>query len=85
MSNFWLKHCRQPDLYEESPASSEYSTGSTLMPYTATDKTEKTPVEIGALHEDIPNELQSVHVKEQSDIDECEKESISCANMSQGY
>ncbi|KAG8654087.1 transcription factor MYB124 isoform X2 [Manihot esculenta] len=75
---------RQPDLYEESPASSEYSTGSTLMPYTATDKTEKTPVEIGALHEDIPNELQSVHVKEQSDIDECEKESISCANMSQG-
>lgn len=55
------------------------------MPYTATDKTEKTPVEIGALHEDIPNELQSVHVKEQSDIDECEKESISCANMSQGY
>ncbi|KAF2325418.1 hypothetical protein GH714_027893 [Hevea brasiliensis] len=75
---------RQPDLYEESPASSEYSTGSTLMPCTAPDKTEQTQVEIGALHEDFPIELQSVHVKEQRDVDECEKESISCANITQG-
>ncbi|KAM7250556.1 hypothetical protein ACFE04_022439 [Oxalis oulophora] len=29
---------RQPDLYEESPASSEYSTGSTLMPHTTVDQ-----------------------------------------------
>ncbi|KAF2302401.1 hypothetical protein GH714_036197 [Hevea brasiliensis] len=32
---------RQSDLYEESPASSEYSTGSTLIPYTAVIKQSK--------------------------------------------
>ncbi|KAJ9172174.1 hypothetical protein P3X46_015445 [Hevea brasiliensis] len=75
---------RQSDLYEESPASSEYSTGSTLIPYTAADKTEQTQAEIGALQEDIPNELHSVHSKEQSNVDECEKEIISCANITRG-
>ncbi|CAI0627778.1 unnamed protein product [Linum tenue] len=34
---------RQPDLYEESPASSEFSTGSSLMPYSAPDATTEQP------------------------------------------
>ncbi|XP_012067596.1 transcription factor MYB124 isoform X2 [Jatropha curcas] len=74
---------RQPDLYEDSPASSEYSTGSTLMPNTVLDKTEQSQAEISALHKDIENELQSVHIKEQNDVDECDKEIISCTRISQ--
>ncbi|XP_015575305.1 transcription factor MYB124 isoform X1 [Ricinus communis] len=75
---------RQPDLYEDSPASSDYSTGSTLMPYTAPDKTEQAQAEIGEVHKDIGNELQSVNAEEQNDVDECEKEIIPCASISQG-
>lgn len=83
MSNLWLKWCRQPDLYE-SPTSSEYSTGSTLTPYTTAGKTEQNQVEVGELHEDVPNELQSVLTKEQSNTDECEKGIISFPNVTQG-
>ncbi|KAG8663206.1 hypothetical protein MANES_01G188000v8 [Manihot esculenta] len=74
---------RQPDLYE-SPTSSEYSTGSTLTPYTTAGKTEQNQVEVGELHEDVPNELQSVLTKEQSNTDECEKGIISLPNVTQG-
>uniref|UniRef100_A0A2P2JZC8 MYB family protein n=1 Tax=Rhizophora mucronata TaxID=61149 RepID=A0A2P2JZC8_RHIMU len=74
---------RQPDLQEESQASSEYSTGSTLMSYTAPDKTEKTQTEVSALDKDIGDELQSILIDEQNVGVECEKSTIFSANVSQ--
>ncbi|KAJ6718956.1 MYB PROTEIN-RELATED [Salix purpurea] len=73
---------RQLGLYEESPASSEYSTGSTQLPYPAPDKTEQTQAEIGALHEDIETEMQMVHIEEHF-VGACGKEVISSANITQ--
>ncbi|XWS64286.1 hypothetical protein CRYUN_Cryun06bG0173200 [Craigia yunnanensis] len=66
---------RQPDLYEASPASSEYSTGSTLMPHSAGEKGEQTQAKIDALHQDI----LSSHVGEQNCGSE-EKVALSSAN-----
>ncbi|CAK7326975.1 unnamed protein product [Dovyalis caffra] len=74
---------RQPDLYEESPASSEYSTGSIQLPYAAPDKTEQTKVEIGAMRKDIGIELQMVHIDEENFVGACDKEIISSANITQ--
>ncbi|KAH7570132.1 hypothetical protein JRO89_XS05G0050200 [Xanthoceras sorbifolium] len=54
---------RQPDLYE-SPASSEYSTGSTIIPHPARDKTDQIQAGVCASHQDIGAELQSVHIGE---------------------
>ncbi|WCJ27606.1 myb domain protein 88 [Euphorbia peplus] len=75
---------RQPDVYDESPASSEYSTGSTTMPYTIADKAEETQTEIVSLHKDIGDELQPVNVKDKNEVDQCEKEISSCVSMPQG-
>ncbi|XP_061973781.1 transcription factor MYB124-like isoform X2 [Populus nigra] len=75
---------RQPGLYEESPASSEYSTGSTLLPYPAPDKTEQTQAEIGALHKDIEIEMQMVRIDEENFVGACGKEIISSADITQG-
>ncbi|KAJ6351187.1 hypothetical protein OIU78_007173 [Salix suchowensis] len=71
---------RQPDLYEESPSSSEYSTGSTHLPYTAPDKIEQT--QAGVLHKDIEIELQMVHLDEGNFVGACD-EIISSANITQ--
>ncbi|XVE91453.1 hypothetical protein REPUB_Repub01dG0011100 [Reevesia pubescens] len=67
---------RQPDLYEASPASSEYSTGSTLMPHPAGEKGEETQTQIDLLHQDI----LSSHIGEQNCGSEEEKRSLSSAN-----
>ncbi|XP_050237959.1 transcription factor MYB124 isoform X2 [Mercurialis annua] len=75
---------RQPDLYEDSPASSEYSTGSTTMPCTAIDKTKQAQAETGEAHEDVEDEMQSVNVEEKNDVGECAKKIISRASISQG-
>uniref|UniRef100_A0A6M2ECS4 MYB family protein n=1 Tax=Populus davidiana TaxID=266767 RepID=A0A6M2ECS4_9ROSI len=72
---------RQPGLYEESPSSSEYSTGSTHLPYTAPDKTEQT--QAGVLHKDIEIELQMVHIDDGNFVGACDKEIISSANITQ--
>ncbi|KAK8526015.1 hypothetical protein V6N12_020496 [Hibiscus sabdariffa] len=53
---------RQPDLYEVSPSSSEYSTGSTLLPHPAGESGEKAQSKIDALHPDI----MSNHIGEQN-------------------
>ncbi|XP_031271015.1 transcription factor MYB124-like isoform X1 [Pistacia vera] len=57
---------RQPDLYEDSPASSEYSTGSTLIPRPVSDKPDQIQAEVDTLHQDIGAELQSIHIGEQN-------------------
>lgn len=50
---------RQPDMYESSPASSEYSTGSTLVPNALCDKTEDFRADICALPQNTGQGLQS--------------------------
>uniref|UniRef100_A0A5B7B1D9 Uncharacterized protein n=2 Tax=Davidia involucrata TaxID=16924 RepID=A0A5B7B1D9_DAVIN len=74
---------RQPDLYEESPGSSEYSTGSTLQSHTVGDKTEQSQSELCALHHDTGAELQSIHVGEQDGNGECENRILSGATTNQ--
>ncbi|XP_022733262.1 transcription factor MYB124-like isoform X2 [Durio zibethinus] len=67
---------RQPDLHEESPASSEYSTGSILMHHLDGEKGEETEVKIDALHQDIP----SSHIGEQNCRSEEAKRALCSAN-----
>lgn len=80
MSNWWLIYCRHPDLYEDSPASSEYSTGSTLVPHSAGDKVDQIQAELSALQQDGA-ELQSVHIADQNCLVEQNKGD---ANAQQG-
>ncbi|XP_059448528.1 transcription factor MYB124 isoform X1 [Corylus avellana] len=75
---------RQPDLYDESPGSSEYSTESTFLVHTASNKTEQAQAEIGSLHQDIRTGSQSIHIGEQKDVGECEKGVIFGATTKQG-
>jgi myb proto-oncogene protein len=63
---------RQPALYDESPASSDYSTGSTLMPHTAMDQIEESQPEI-----------QSINAVQQTDQNTQDKEIITNANLDQ--
>ncbi|CAN1187861.1 Transcription factor MYB88 [Linum perenne] len=72
---------RQPGLYEQSPASSEFSTGSSLMSYSAPDAIEQTRGEIDILHNDIETDLQTVHIEGQNGID---KEIVSNENIAEG-
>lgn len=76
--------CRQPDLYDESPGSSEYSTGSTLASHTADGKTEQTPAEIVEAHQDVGPGSQSIHIGEKNSLGECDKEILSGGTGSQG-
>lgn len=50
---------REPDVYESSSASSEYSAGSTLLPNMRGDKTEECQAEMSMLHQENRHELQS--------------------------
>ncbi|XVE85903.1 hypothetical protein DITRI_Ditri17bG0128800 [Diplodiscus trichospermus] len=70
---------RQPDLYEVSPASSEYSTGSTVMHHPAGEKIEETEVKTDALHQDI----LSSHIGEQNCGNEEAERVLSSANRNQ--
>ncbi|PSR88351.1 Myb-related protein like [Actinidia chinensis var. chinensis] len=74
---------RQPDLYEDSPGSSEYSTGSTLLSQQAGDKTEQSQSELRGLHEDIVVESQSTSIGNQNGIGDCENGLISSATRPQ--
>ncbi|KAG2707238.1 hypothetical protein I3760_05G139400 [Carya illinoinensis] len=74
---------REPDLYEESPGSSEYSTGSTLLSHVAENKMEQPQADIGSLHQDIARS-QSIHIGDQKDVGECQRGMISDATTKQG-
>ncbi|KAL0408676.1 UNVERIFIED_CONTAM: Transcription factor [Sesamum radiatum] len=50
---------REHDVYESSPASSEYSSGSTLLSNAAGDKTEECEAEVSVLHQETGHELLS--------------------------
>ncbi|XP_030512268.1 transcription factor MYB124 isoform X1 [Rhodamnia argentea] len=62
---------RQPDLCEESPASSEYSTASTISTHPVYDKAEEPQAKEVALHKDIESEIQTNHSDEQCVVDNC--------------
>ncbi|CAN0923727.1 Transcription factor MYB88 [Linum grandiflorum] len=59
---------RQPDLYEASPASSEFSTGSSLVSYSAPDATEQPQGEIDMLQNDIKTDLQTMPIEGRTSI-----------------
>ncbi|RYR59828.1 hypothetical protein Ahy_A05g025805 isoform A [Arachis hypogaea] len=65
---------RQMELYEDSPGSSEYSTGSTLLPHLGADNSEH------SLHQEIETELKSIHIGDQK---ECEQGVLSTATLDQ--
>ncbi|KAF3431429.1 hypothetical protein FNV43_RR26160 [Rhamnella rubrinervis] len=75
---------RQPDLYDESPGSSEYSTGSTLVSHAADGKTEQTPAEIVEARKNVGPGSQSIHVGEKNGLAECDKEILSGGTGNQG-
>ncbi|XP_022151137.1 transcription factor MYB124 isoform X2 [Momordica charantia] len=64
---------RQPSLHE-SPGSSEYSTGSTLVSQTAEEKIGQSQSEIGTHHQEAKFESGSTCTGEQNDFGESEKE-----------
>ncbi|XP_010527883.1 PREDICTED: uncharacterized protein LOC104805146 [Tarenaya hassleriana] len=66
---------RQPDLHD-SPASSEYSTGSTIMPHQSGDKTQQTLPETESTHEQDGAKLQAC-------LSEKNKGIVSNANVDQ--
>lgn len=80
-SDRWKIQCRQPDLYDESPGSSEYSTGSTLVSHTAVDRAEQMQAEIGAAHQDVG---QTFHIGDKNGLGECDKGILSGGTGSQG-
>ncbi|MED6162837.1 Transcription factor [Stylosanthes scabra] len=67
-------YSRQMELYEDSPGSSEYSTGSTLLPHLGADNSEH------SLHQEIGTELKSIHIEDQKG---CEQGVISNATLDQ--
>lgn len=81
MCDWWLTYCRHPDLFEDSPASSEYSTGSTLIPCPVGDTTDQIDAELSALHQAIGTELQSIDIAKQHCLVEQDK---GCADSKQG-
>ncbi|KAF7809156.1 transcription factor MYB88 [Senna tora] len=68
---------RQPELYEDSPSSSEYSTGSTVLPHSVSDNLEH------SLLQDIGTELKPIQLGDQKGVSECGKEVLSAATVGQ--
>ncbi|KAG2702294.1 hypothetical protein I3760_06G083000 [Carya illinoinensis] len=79
-----LPSWRQPDLCDESPGSSEYSTGSTLLSNMDGNKMEQAQAEICSLYQDIRTRPQSIHIGEHADVGEFETGVTSGATTTQG-
>ncbi|GFP86169.1 myb-related protein b [Phtheirospermum japonicum] len=71
---------REHDVYDSSPASSEYSTGSTLLSNLAGDKTEECRAELCALNQETQHELQSEQLDDQHRL--AEESRMCCPNAS---
>ncbi|XP_008446326.2 transcription factor MYB124 isoform X1 [Cucumis melo] len=71
---------REPNLHE-SPGSSEYSTGSTLVSQTAEEKIDQSQPEIGTHHQEPQFESGSSCTREQYNIGESEKEILPKTNL----
>ena len=74
----------QPDLCDESPGSSDYSAGSTLLLHSAANKLEQAHAEICSLHQDTGTGSESIHIEEPKDVGKCENGVISGATLKQG-
>ncbi|XLR34577.1 hypothetical protein S83_062477, partial [Arachis hypogaea] len=68
---------RQMDLYEDSPASSEYSTGSTILPLSAGDIIEHSS------HRDIETEMKTTQIEDKKEVDGCERGVLVTATLDQ--
>ncbi|XP_027360731.1 transcription factor MYB124-like [Abrus precatorius] len=68
---------RQMELYEDSPGSSEYSTGSTLLPHAAGENLEH------SLHQDIGTELKCIQIGDQKGFRGCDQGGLSSATLGQ--
>ncbi|XP_020975368.1 LOW QUALITY PROTEIN: transcription factor MYB88-like [Arachis ipaensis] len=68
---------RQMDLYEDSPASSEYSTGSTILPLSAGDIMEHSS------HRDIETEMKTTQIEDKKEADGCERGVLVTATLDQ--
>lgn len=73
---------RQPNLHE-SPGSSEYSTGSTIVSQTAEEKIDQSQPEIGTHHQEAKFE-SSTCTGEQNNIGESEKEILLKTTLERG-
>lgn len=73
---FWIYY-RQMELYEDSPGSSEYSTGSTLLPLSACENLEH------SLHQDIGTEL-NIQMGDPEEDRGCDQGVLSRATLDQG-
>ncbi|XP_038892946.1 transcription factor MYB124 isoform X2 [Benincasa hispida] len=71
---------REPNLHE-SPGSSEYSTGSTLVSQTVEEKLDQSQPEIGTRHQEPKFESGSTCTGEQNNIGESAKEILSKTNL----
>ncbi|XP_020218313.1 transcription factor MYB124 isoform X1 [Cajanus cajan] len=67
---------RKMELYEDSPGSSEYSTGSTLLPHSTGDNLEH------SLHQDIGTEL-NIQIGDQKGVGGCDQGVLSSATLDQ--
>ncbi|KAJ1386041.1 SANT/Myb domain [Sesbania bispinosa] len=68
---------RHMDLYEDSPGSSENSSGSTILPHCAGDNLEH------SLHQDIGTELKSIQIGDQKGVGGCGQMVLSSATLDQ--
>ena len=66
------------ELYEDSPASSEHSTGSTILPHSAGDNVEH------SLHRDTGTGMNSTQIEDEKKVDGCEKGVVSTETVDQG-
>ncbi|RYR25351.1 hypothetical protein Ahy_B02g059048 [Arachis hypogaea] len=72
-----MQDSRQMDLYEDSPASSEYSTGSTILPLSAGDIMEHSS------HRDIETEMKTTQIEDKKEVDGCERGVLVTATLDQ--
>jgi myb proto-oncogene protein len=66
------------ELYEDSPSSSEHSTGSTVLPHSAAENLEH------SLHQDNGTEQKSIQIEDQKGVGGCDQVVISSVTLDQG-
>ncbi|CAA2971760.1 myb-related A isoform X1 [Olea europaea subsp. europaea] len=71
---------RQPDLYDETPASSEYSTGSSVLSHAPGENPEECQAERCTFHQETGLQLQSSQLGDQPSLAEENRICISAAN-----
>ncbi|KAK2375105.1 transcription factor MYB88 [Trifolium repens] len=68
---------RYMELYEDSPSSSEHSTGSTILPHSAAENLEH------SLHQDNGTEQKSIQIEDQKGVGGCDQVVLSSVTLDQ--